>query len=359
MFSTFHILPDPSSVTSEDTVINPFVELTLTLIKMLKSQGHRVIHYGNESSVVECEHITVTSDKTYKKVNNDYKLNSTPSQELKDEFYKNTKPLLEKIDKNDAVLCCYGTDCLPAIPEGLSNAVIEPLVGYQPYATFAKYKVYSSYAWMNYSYGYNKELYPPLGNEVIHHYVDPSNFTYSNNKQDYILFLGRVVKEKGIEVVLDLALSNPNLNFVVAGPPSTYGLSNPLHKLILDGSMKVGNINLVGPVGLDKRKELLRDAKALIMPTQYVEPFGKVILESFLSGTPVIGSNFGALAELIQEGENGFKCNTLEDYLRAINNLNSLNNYNIYYNALKEYSFLGTASKYSKYFSRIHKLHYK
>ena len=65
------------------------------------------------------------------------------------------------------------------------------------------------------------------------------------------------------------------------------------------------------------RRQLMRDASALIIATTYNEPFGGVVVEALLSGTPIITPFFGAFAE-IQTGRTGFLCHTLRDYVEAI-----------------------------------------
>ncbi len=62
----------------------------------------------------------------------------------------------------------------------------------------------------------------------------------------------------------------------------------------------------------------MRDASALIIATTYLEPFGGVVVEALLSGTPIITPHFGAFAEINVHNETGFLCHTLRDYVNAI-----------------------------------------
>jgi glycosyltransferase involved in cell wall biosynthesis len=79
------------------------------------------------------------------------------------------------------------------------------------------------------------------------------------------------------------------------------------------------HVEELGYADADTRRDLMRDASALIIATTYLEPFGGVVVEALLSGTPIITPHFGSFAE-IQNGRTGFLCHTLRDYVNAIKN---------------------------------------
>lgn len=65
-------------------------------------------------------------------------------------------------------------------------------------------------------------------------------------------------------------------------------------------------------------------AKALFLPTLYLEPFGYVVLEANLSGTPVITTDFGAFPETVKHGVSGFRCRTFKEFCEAAKNVENL-----------------------------------
>ena len=81
----------------------------------------------------------------------------------------------------------------------------------------------------------------------------------------------------------------------------------------------------VGFADVNKRKKLLAHAKAVFVPTEYLECFGGVNVEARLSGTPVITTDFGCFPEYVQSGIDGFRCNTLQDFVDAAKNVSKLN----------------------------------
>lgn len=81
------------------------------------------------------------------------------------------------------------------------------------------------------------------------------------------------------------------------------------------------HVECVGYVGPEERKKLMSKAKALFGLTYYLEPFGNMIIEAGLSGTPVITTDWGAFPEIVKEGETGYRCKNFSDILNAMKNI--------------------------------------
>ncbi len=109
-----------------------------------------------------------------------------------------------------------------------------------------------------------------------------------------VLFLGRVTREKGLDTVLQ-ALPD-GLELVVAGDgPERSRLEQQAG----------ANVTFLGSVAAPEAKELLRSARALVVPSRWYEAQPRVILEAFAAGVPVLASRIGALPELVDDGVNG------------------------------------------------------
>ena len=137
---------------------------------------------------------------------------------------------------------------------------------------------------------------PPAA--VIPHGVDPDQFTFRPEPEDYVCFLGRFIPGKGpIEAVrIARALG---LRLLLAGPRNDYFRQHV--EPLVDGRA----VEYVGFVSGRDRDLLLGGARALLYPVQAPEPFGLVMIEAMMCGTPVAATAVGAAAEVVDDGVTG------------------------------------------------------
>src|SRR5690606_3548684 len=122
-------------------------------------------------------------------------------------------------------------------------------------------------------------------------------------REGYVLYLGRVCEIKGMNVIWQMARARPDLEFVLAGQgDATPWLTEP-------------NIRYVGAVHGTQRAALMHGARCVVMPTQYLEPFGGVSIEAMLTGTPCLTSDHSVFLETIPAE---YRCRTLRDWLEAV-----------------------------------------
>ena len=168
---------------------------------------------------------------------------------------------------------------------------------------------------MHYLYGELKmENTPNWSDAVIPHYIDMDDFQAQEKKGDYLLTVGRLHRDKGTDIAIDIA-NRTGSKIVVAGVDMvTHDIPEWVRKL-------PGNVEFAGYVDVNKRLELMRGAKALLHPCRYLEPFGMVLIEALACGTPIIGSDWGALPEIVNQGVTGFCCRDMEEFIAAVNNV--------------------------------------
>ena len=128
----------------------------------------------------------------------------------------------------------------------------------------------------------------------------------------YALFVGKLVKYKGIEPFLkawDLLEEPIPLKVVGKGPLD----------ILLKGSIPSG-IEYLGALPREKVLELMQNASFLIFPSEWYEPFGMVVIEAFATGLPIIGSYRASSREIIKDGYSGwhFKPEDAEDLARVV-----------------------------------------
>lgn len=128
----------------------------------------------------------------------------------------------------------------------------------------------------------------------VYNGIDPDEFVFQEKKQDHLLFFSKVRRRvKGARRALKLTKAF-NQPLVVAGG----------YRLDL---LKVGglwdslrpNVRFVGEAGGARKAALFSNARALLFPIDWEEPFGLVIIEALMSGTPVIATPRGSVPELV------------------------------------------------------------
>ncbi|MGE5557132.1 MAG: glycosyltransferase family 4 protein [Bacillota bacterium] len=151
--------------------------------------------------------------------------------------------------------------------------------------------------------------------KVIPNGVDSSNFkrmanlrrsNYAADQEKIVFFIGRLVREKGVSVLLEavplVLAAYPAVKFVISG---TGPLSEILHARAKDLNI-YHRIFFTGFIDDPERNFLYRVADVSVFPSLY-EPFGIVALESMAAGTPVVVSDTGGLSSIVKHGLNGLK----------------------------------------------------
>lgn len=347
----FHSLALPHTISNTDYNACAYTQKIVKFSQMMMPRGHKIFHYGHEKSNLPCtEHITVTDDDVLNEAYGDhdwhrhqFKHNVTDYAHTT--FVKNTIPeIIKRVKRNDFILCWwgYGHEPIAREAEKLGAIPVEPGIGY-PSGHFAEWRAFESHAVRAVVEGDKNPQ--PWYSWVIPNYFNTSDFTYNENKSDYFLYLGRIADCKGVSVVVD-ATKKAGVKLKLAGQGSLVDLG---YEKIPDHCEELGYADL------DTRKELMSKAKALIIATSYLEPFGGVQVESLLSGTPVIAPFYGAFAEVLENNKTGFLCHTFREYVQAIKNIDSLNPQDCRNSGMR-YSLEAVAPQFESWFASIYEV---
>jgi glycosyltransferase involved in cell wall biosynthesis len=149
------------------------------------------------------------------------------------------------------------------------------------------------------------------------------NFVFDANikvkkRGDFFLYVGRISEEKGVELLVKAFSTNAKQKLIIIGDgPLKDDLENQYVSL---------NTSFIGKKEKSEVMDLMGRCKALIFPSLCYEGMPFTIIEAFSTGTPVIASNLGAMADMIKDEVNGFhfNANDEEDLRRAINKFNQL-----------------------------------
>lgn len=155
---------------------------------------------------------------------------------------------------------------------------------------------------------------------TVHNGIDVDSYPFGSEKDDYLLFLGRMNPEKGVVEAIDVA-RRLGRRLVIAAKCSDPGEISYFERHVeprLDGAQYVGDVQ-----GQEK-EDLLAHATALLFPIQWEEPFGLVMVEAMACGTPVLALRRGSVPEVVRDGVSGFVCDDLDEMADAFWRLDEL-----------------------------------
>ena len=152
-----------------------------------------------------------------------------------------------------------------------------------------------------------RRLMPELGPDtaVVHHGLNPARYPLGAGGVEAV-YLGRLAREKGPEVAMDVA-HRAGVRLLVAGVPHR-GDEEFYRAEIAPRRRRHPGARLVGEVDHQEKLALLGRAGALLFPIDWEEPFGLVMIEAMLCGTPVLAFARGAAPEIVDDGVTGWLC---------------------------------------------------
>jgi glycosyltransferase involved in cell wall biosynthesis len=308
---------------------------------MMTSLGHDVFLYGgtqNEANVTEL--ITcITEQERLDSLNGRHFVEASFDNKLP-HWQRFNKTAIEEISKRiqqKDFICLIGGSAQKPIADAFPNHMsVEFGIGYG--GTFAKYRVFESYAWMHSIYAMHTNPTSVDGNfydAVIPGYYDPDMFPLQIEKEDYYLYMGRLIDRKGWRIAQQVC-EELGLRLIVAGPGKFDGYGE-----------------YVGAVGPEERAKLYGGAIATFVPTLYIEPFANVHVESMACGTPVITTDWGVFTETVEQGKTGFRCRTFKEFKNATVDVKELDPRYLQLRAYERFSVDMVRYKYDKYFHRL------
>ncbi len=344
------VLGLPHTKTSRDFSHCAFTQKAFNLCKMMYDRGHEVIHIGVEGGNPPCiENVSCMPESEWAAIYGDKKSTEFFDIKTDDEIHKTymdkfavemRKAIIENTGENySSIVAVPWGGAQQIAVQGVPQFIIESGIGYKH--VWANYRVYESYAWMHFHFGLQNRFEGDRWYDVvIPNSFDTELFEYNSDKDDYLLYLGRLNEDKGVRLAIEVAaLTGHKIKLAGQGDPSRYGVHS--------------HVEYVGPVGVDERKKLLSGAKALMCPTRYIGPFEGTAVEAMLSGTPVITTDWGVFPETVLHGITGYRCRTLEQFEWAVNNIKNISSETCWKWASTNYSLERVGAMYEEYFGQV------
>lgn len=177
-----------------------------------------------------------------------------------------------------------------------------------------------------------KEVAPHML-DAVHNAIDIEKFPFNENKKDYFMTLARFTADKGQHIAVRQAIkqrkrlrmagtvagigSNRKLLFELSNPLSPYRQNEEFRYYsdkILPQVLRHRRITYSGNLSGIKKMKFMAEAKALLFPIDWEEPFGMAVIEALACGTPVVAMNRGAMPEIIEHGVTGFLANDEKEF---------------------------------------------
>lgn len=344
----FHVVSLPHTQTTKEFSPCAYTQKVRKFCDMMTDLGHEVFLYASEENEARCtEFVTIVTKEQQRewfRAEDALKPGFNLSWEAHEAHWvrSNRAAIAEIAIRKEArdFLCLIAGVCQQQIADAHPDLMtVEFGVGYQ--GTFADYCVFESYAWMHSVYATKTSAFEARGrfyDTVIPNYYDVDDFPFAAEKDDYYLFIGRLIESKGMQVAVDTC-RRLGKHLIVAGQgtPPNFG-------------------EYVGVVDVRERGELMSRAKAVFVPTLYLEPFGGVHAEAMLCGTPVITTDWGVFPETVRHGVTGYRCRTLAEFCRAAVDVEKLDFQAIRDYAVSRFSTATVALQYQAYFERLETL---
>lgn len=325
MVRAFIPIPRPS-----DIIYAP-IDLAMAIAKGLGKRGHKVTIFGPIGTEVSGENVTVETmnlrplvrDQTEFNalLNNrnlvDHDVHGLWDRYLTQEMYKRAEA-----GEYDLLYFHHPESALSTAREHLSIPTVYTL--HDPIYPWYRelFELYASPNQQFVSISQNQRRDAPdlPYLETVYNGTDTDMFKFSEEHDDYLLFTGRIIEEKGVKEAIQVAKeSNHRLLIIGPVPLGSEGYFDQYIKPELND-----RILYLGKLHQDQLPAYYQKAKALLTPVQWEEPFGQTTVEAMACGTPVISFDRGAAPEIVVDGKTGFIVRSIAEMVEAVGKVDLL-----------------------------------
>lgn len=340
-----------------------FTQKIVKMSKMLLSLGHEVYLYGCEGSDAPCTAFAQTHTLAqvrqewgdgdnrpecdglgyqWRETGFRHDFNEERTATTRAYYQAAIEAIQAQAYEDDFLLVMQGYYQKPVADACGLWLTCEPGIGYR--GSYAEYRAFESAYLRNFTYGSEHPGECINGNwydRVIPNYFDAKDFTFCADKGDYFLYIGRLIQRKGVHVAVETCRAL-GARLVVAGQGTW--------------PVEYERCEMVGYVDPPERDRLMGHARAVFVPTLYLEAFGGVAVEAQLTGTPVITTDFGVFPETVLQGVTGYRCNVLQDFVDAARRVGQLDPRTVRAHA-ERYLMGNVRWEYQRWFDDLYQLY--
>jgi len=328
-----HMPAIPYTITRPEYSHDAFTNKVKQFSPMMRSRGFEVFHYGVETSesgatnqidlltkdewtqlridTLQFLEPKLTREEATRKNNDPHLVVSTFSNwssPLTKEFNKRFREkLIENYrGKTTDVVCIPLSRTYQDALDKVDCIVVETGIGYD--GSHTNFRIFEAYSWMSRALGAEDKA-PNNYWFVIPHAFNVDEFKLSlipKTQTARIGYMGRLTSLKGCGIIVEIAKHFPHVEFVLCGQ----GDPTPF--------LKLPNVIYKQPIHGLERSDFLGSCTGFLHLAKYLEPFGCGPVEAQLCGTPVICSDWGGMAETIEQFKTGLRGRTVADYCHGV-----------------------------------------
>jgi glycosyltransferase involved in cell wall biosynthesis len=173
----------------------------------------------------------------------------------------------------------------------------------------------------------------------------------ANASGGYLAFLGRIAPEKRPDRAIDIA-ARAGLPLKIAAKIDD--VDRAYWNEVIEPLVKANpNVEFIGEINERQKADFLGDARALLFPIDWPEPFGLVMIEAMACGTPVIAFRCGSVPEVVDDGQSGFAVDSIEEAVQAVGRLGELDRKQVRSMFEKRFTVERMAQDYLSIYSRL------
>lgn len=186
---------------------------------------------------------------------------------------------------------------------------------------------------------------------TIHHGYPPDLYRFTAEPEGgYLAFLGRIAPEKGPDRAIEIA-KRADMPLKIAAkvdPADRAYFKQHIAPLLEDE-----NVDFIGEIDDDQKSDFLGQAAALVVPIEWPEPFGLVMIEAQACGTPVIAFNWGSVPEVVEDGVTGRVVSGVDEAVEAVQDVETLDRRRIRAEFESRFTLDAMATNYEAVYERL------
>jgi len=187
---------------------------------------------------------------------------------------------------------------------------------------------------------------------TVPHGLPRDELTFTASPSDYFAFIGRISPEKRVDRAIEIAIA---LGVPLKIAAKVDRADREYHEREIAHLLDHPLVEFIGEIGQDEKSEFLGNARALLFPIDWPEPFGLVMIEAMACGTPVLAFRHGSVPEVIDDGVSGFIVDDMKQAIEAASRIDRLSRAQVREVFERRFTARRMAEDYVKLYERVAK----